>query len=53
LTFADWLKFSVIVEMTYESDVRFQEKILTNLLIFGLVIIFREAIYYLRRMLSY
>jgi hypothetical protein len=26
LTFADWLKFSLIEELTYEIDVRFQEK---------------------------
>jgi hypothetical protein len=32
LTFADWLKFSVIEELTYEIDVRFQEKFLTNAL---------------------
>jgi hypothetical protein len=30
LTFADWLKFSLIEELTCEIDVRFQEKILTN-----------------------
>jgi hypothetical protein len=30
LTFADWLKFSLIEELTYEIDVSFQEKILTN-----------------------
>jgi hypothetical protein len=28
--FADWLKFSLIEELTYEIDVWFQEKILTN-----------------------
>jgi hypothetical protein len=28
--FADWLKFSVIEELTYEINVWFQEKILTN-----------------------
>jgi hypothetical protein len=30
LTFADWLKFRLIEELTYEIDVRFQEKFLTN-----------------------
>jgi hypothetical protein len=30
LTFADWLKFSLIEELTYEIDVWFQEKFLTN-----------------------
>jgi hypothetical protein len=30
LTFADWLNFSLIEELTYEIDVCFQEKILTN-----------------------
>jgi hypothetical protein len=30
LTFADWLKFSLIGELTYEIDVRFQEIFLTN-----------------------
>jgi hypothetical protein len=30
LTFADRLKFSLIEELTYEIDVRFQENILTN-----------------------
>jgi hypothetical protein len=30
LTFADWLKFSVIEELTYEIDVGFQERLLTN-----------------------
>jgi hypothetical protein len=30
LTFADWLKFSLIEELTYEIDVCFQEKFLTN-----------------------
>jgi adenine specific DNA methylase Mod len=30
LTFADWLKFSMIEELTYEIDVRFREKFLTN-----------------------
>jgi hypothetical protein len=29
LAFADWLKFSLI-ELTYDIDVRFQEKFLTN-----------------------
>jgi hypothetical protein len=29
-TFADWLKFSLTEELTYEIDVRFQEKLLTN-----------------------
>jgi hypothetical protein len=28
--FAVWLKFSLIEELTYEIDVWFQEKILTN-----------------------
>jgi hypothetical protein len=30
LTFADWLKFSLMEELTYEIGVWFQEKILTN-----------------------
>jgi hypothetical protein len=32
MTFADWLKFSLIEELTYEIDVYFKknEKILTN-----------------------
>jgi hypothetical protein len=30
LTFADWLKFSLIEVLTYEIDVVYQEKILTN-----------------------
>jgi hypothetical protein len=30
LTFAYWLKFSLIEELTYENDVWFQEEILTN-----------------------
>jgi hypothetical protein len=30
LMFADWLKFSLIEELTYEIDVWFQEKFLTN-----------------------
>jgi hypothetical protein len=30
LTFADWLKFSLIEELTYEIDVSFQEQFLTN-----------------------
>jgi hypothetical protein len=30
LTFADWLKFSLIEELMYEIDVGFQEKFLTN-----------------------
>jgi hypothetical protein len=30
LTFVDWLKFSLIKELTYEINVSFQEKILTN-----------------------
>jgi hypothetical protein len=30
LTFADWLKFSLIEELTYEINVGFQEKFLTN-----------------------
>jgi hypothetical protein len=30
LTFAEWLKFSLIEELTYENDVRFQENFLTN-----------------------
>jgi hypothetical protein len=30
LTFADWLIFSLIEELTYEIDVWFQEKFLTN-----------------------
>jgi hypothetical protein len=30
LTFADWLKFSLVEESTYEIDVLFQEKFLTN-----------------------
>jgi hypothetical protein len=30
LPFADWLKYSLIEELTYEIDVRFQEKILIN-----------------------
>jgi hypothetical protein len=30
LTFADWLKFSLIEELTYEIDVWFQENFLTN-----------------------
>jgi hypothetical protein len=30
LTFADWLKFSLIEELTYEIHVWFQEKFLTN-----------------------
>jgi hypothetical protein len=30
LTFANRLKFSLIVELTYEIDVSFQEKIQTN-----------------------
>jgi hypothetical protein len=30
LTFAGWLKFSVIEELTCEIDVWFQEKFLTN-----------------------
>jgi hypothetical protein len=30
LTFADWLKFSLIEELTYEIDGLFQETILTN-----------------------
>jgi hypothetical protein len=30
LTLADWLKFSLIEELTYEIDVKFQEKVLTN-----------------------
>jgi hypothetical protein len=29
LTFADWLKSSLIAKLTYEIDVWFQEKILT------------------------
>jgi hypothetical protein len=29
LSFADWLKFSVIEKLTYVIDVWFQEKILT------------------------
>jgi hypothetical protein len=29
-TFSDWLKFSLIEELTYEIDVWFQEKFLTN-----------------------
>jgi hypothetical protein len=30
LTFADWLKFSLIEKLTYEIDVLFQEKNLSN-----------------------
>jgi hypothetical protein len=30
LTFADWLKFNLIEELTYEINVLFQEKFLTN-----------------------
>jgi hypothetical protein len=30
LTFADWFKFSLIEELTYEIYVRFEEKMLTN-----------------------
>jgi hypothetical protein len=30
LTFADWFKFSLIEELTYEIDVLFQEKLLSN-----------------------
>jgi hypothetical protein len=30
LTFADWLKFSLLEELTSEIDVLFQENILTN-----------------------
>jgi hypothetical protein len=30
LTLADWLKFSLIEELTYETDVKFQAKFLTN-----------------------
>jgi hypothetical protein len=30
LSFADWLKFSFIEELTYEIDVWFQEKNLNN-----------------------
>jgi hypothetical protein len=30
LTFPDWLKFSLIEKLTYEIDVLFQEKFLTN-----------------------
>jgi hypothetical protein len=30
LTFADWLKFSLIEELTYEIDDSFREKFLTN-----------------------
>jgi hypothetical protein len=30
LTFADWFKFSLREHLTYEIDVLFQEKILTN-----------------------
>jgi hypothetical protein len=30
LTFADWLKFSLIEDTTYEIDVLFQDKNLTN-----------------------
>jgi hypothetical protein len=30
MTFADWFKFSLIEELTFETDVRFQDKILTN-----------------------
>jgi hypothetical protein len=34
LTFADWLKFRLIEELTNEIDIRFQEKILTNDMIY-------------------
>jgi hypothetical protein len=30
MMFADWLKFSLIEELTYEIDVWFQQKYLTN-----------------------
>jgi hypothetical protein len=30
LTFADWLKFSLIEELTYETNDLFQEKFLIN-----------------------
>jgi hypothetical protein len=30
LTFTDWLKFSLIEELTCDIDVRFQEKFLTD-----------------------
>jgi hypothetical protein len=30
LTFPDWLKFCLIEELTYEIDVKFQEKFMTN-----------------------
>jgi hypothetical protein len=30
LTFADWFEFRLIEELTYDFDVRFQEKILIN-----------------------
>jgi hypothetical protein len=30
LTFVDWLKYSLIEELTYEIDVWYQEKFLTN-----------------------
>jgi hypothetical protein len=30
LMYADWFKFSLIEELSYEIDVRFQEKFLTN-----------------------
>jgi hypothetical protein len=32
LTFADWLKFSLIEELTYEIDVWFQEKLTSDAL---------------------
>jgi hypothetical protein len=30
LTFVDWLKLTLVEELTYEVNVRFQEKFLTN-----------------------
>jgi hypothetical protein len=30
MTFPDWLKFRLVDELTYEIDVRFQEKFMTN-----------------------